>query len=356
MDEDVDEILLTNILKDFGMAIPSELTSQGFLKDLEERLGDFARLEGFMSTTRIENLVNEDACRELFKRTKGLEAEISAKVTLTGGEDWTLNFLKGVNESDFIAFVKLVGPLYYAFRVANDMDKILDSLTNNIKAALFIYLFQNLYELLMGNIDACIYVYLNKNALAMGQSINYYRKEYIEKRKLKRSQREDVGEHATAGLIYGILKEVYEKECFDAGKTVDTALWSNTIFNTMTERLRNMSAHFNAFYDDKINKIVFLNGEKLSMQDFLALYQRLFLFLYRWMDLYISGAKDEDAFIAKMKDEITKMLRVSSRLMLQINRSGKQKYWNIFIQERWGSKVVKFNEEEEDRTIQGQTS
>ena len=259
-----------------------------------------------------------------------------------------MEFLRKVNESDFIAFIKLIGPIYYTFSLASDINEKSDQLTNNIKIALFIYLFQNLFELLMSNIDACLYVYINKNMQSSGENINNYKKKYIEKRKQNREQAEDIGEHATAGMIYGMVKEIYKQECINSGSSEDLTMWENTIFNKMTEKLRNASAHFNAFYDNKINKIVFLDGEKLSIPEFMELYQRLFGFIYNWMNLYPADPKDENAFAVKIKGETAKMLKTCLRLMTQIGRSGQQKRWNIYIQYKYGSKIVRFEQKEND--------
>ena len=342
------EGLITNILTSFGMAIPTGLADEGFLRDFEERLTDFSRLRNFLSNTKPEKLIKEDSCKELFNSAKVIDTEVSQRLSLSKGELWSINFLKSVNESDFVAFMKIIGPMYYTIRVAKDVNKLREVLANNLKAAIFIYLFQNLYELLMSNIDACLYVYLNKNPQVQGtQNINRYRKDYIEERKQKRSSKTDRGEHATAGMISGILREIYELECKANHTSIDASLMGDTIFNTMTKDLRNASAHFNAFYDERINKIVFLDGTQMSMEEFMALYERLFLFLYKWMDMYLSGAKGETDFVKKIHDETGKMLTLCLRLMMQIERSGKQKYWEIFIQNTWGNSTVKFEEKQE---------
>ena len=348
------EGLITNILTSFGMAIPTGLTDEGFLRDFEERLTDFSRLRNFLSNTKPEKLIKEDSCKELFNSAKAIDTEVSQRLSLSKGELWSINFLKSVNESDFVAFMKMIGPMYYMIRVAKDIDNNNDALTKNLKAAIFIYLFQNLYELLMGNIDACLYVYLSKNQQIQGaQNINKYRKDYIEGRRQKRDNQTDRGEHATAGMISGILREVYDLECRAADIPIDTSLMNDTIFNAMTKDLRNASAHFNAFYDERINKIVFLDGTQMSMEEFITLYERLFLFLYRWMDRYLSGAKGEAEFVKKIHDETGNMLTLCSRLMLEIERSGKQKYWEIFIQNTWGNSTVKFErKQEQDLTNQ----
>ncbi|MEM0142868.1 MAG: hypothetical protein QXL94_02795 [Candidatus Parvarchaeum sp.] len=342
------EGLITNILASFGMAIPTELTDEGFLRDFEDRLTDFSRLRNFLLNTKPEKFIKEDLCKGLFNSAKAIDTEISKRLSLSKGDLWSITFLKSVNESDFVAFIKVIGPIYYLIKVAKDIDNNKDALTKNLKAAISIYLFQNLYELVMGNVDACLYVYLNRNPQVRGtQYINKYRKDYIEERKQKRSSRTDRGEHATAGMISGILGEIYDLECRTDDIPIDAGLMSDTIFNAMTKDLRNASAHLNAFYDEKLNKIVFLDGTQISMEEFIALYERMFLFLYRWMDMYLGDAKGETDFVKKIYEEIGNMLDSCLRLMLEIGRSGKQKYWYIFIQNTWGNSTVKFEKKQE---------
>ena len=147
-----------------------------------------------------------------------------------------------------------------------------------------------------------------------------------------------------------MLGEIYRQECQKNNVQEEQNLFDDTIFNTMTERFRNTSAHFNAFYDDKINKIVFLNGEKMSIAKFVSLYERLFLFMYKWMDLYLESGSEE-AFVTKLKDELTKMLDASLKLMQQIERNGNHIYWEPVIWNRWGSKLIEFRENEAKKNM-----
>lgn len=342
------EGLIVNILTSFGIAIPTGLTEGGFLRDMEERLTDFTRLRNFLSVTKPSSLINEASCRELFNEARNINTEVAKRLSLSKGELWILTFLKGVNDSDLFAFIKMIGPLYYAIRVAKDIEKNMDALTNNLKAAIFIYLFQNLYELLLSIIDSCLYIYLNRAPQVQGtRDINNYRKKFIEDRKLKRGFMEDRGEHATAGLINGIFSEIYIQECSATNSRIEPNFMGDTIFNTLTRDLRNASAHFNAFYDEKINKIVFLDGTQMSMEEFVAMYERLFIFLYRWMELYLTDTADENAFVAKIEEEAGRMLDVCLRQLQQIERGGRQKYWGIFIEKTWGNSMVRFKEKRE---------
>jgi hypothetical protein len=252
-----------------------------------------------------------------------------------------------VNESDFVSFIKIVGPLYYAVRIASDIKEVHEDLTNNIKAALFIYLFQNLYELVLGTIDACFYVYLDKKEVVKGlEYTNRYRKEFIDKRKEARRIKGDKGEHASAGLIYGMLKEVYKEECENNHTFMDSTFLNDTIFNQMAEKLRNSSAHFNAFYDEKRDKIVFLNGDEITMEELIALYDKLFLFLATWMNLYLSEAKDDKAFADKIKEEMQKMVDRTEKMLHEIVRSGRQNDWNGVVRHVLGNSIVKFEKKE----------
>lgn len=341
------EGMALRIMTSFGMTIPSGLTKGGWLREFEKRLTNLTGLWYFVKTTKIDDLITDDDCIALFGRIQDIETEVQGRVTLSNGEAWTVNFLKSVNESDLISFIKIVGPLHYMIGVAKDIKKNGDNLTENLKAALFIYLFQNLYELLLGNIDACFYVYLERNPEIKGEKINYFRKEFVEKRKEARRTKMDIGEHADAGIIQGMLKEVYLQECESGQKTFDPTLLNDTIFNQMTKVLRNASAHFNAFYDDQRNKIVFLNGDEMTMDEFIGLYERLFLFLTTWMNLYLSGAKDGKAFARKLKEQMEKMRATAEKLLLTVHRSGRQADWNIFVERTWGNSVVKFEEKNE---------
>ncbi len=341
------EGMALEIMTSFGMTIPSGLAKGGWLREFEKRLTNLTALWYFVKNTNVDDFITDEDCIALFGGVQAIETEVQGRVALSNGELWTVGFLKSVNESDFISFIKMVGPLHYMVSLATDIEKNGDSLTKNLKAALFIYLFQNLYELLLGNIDSCFYVYLERTPGIRGEKINYFRKEFVEKRKEARRTKQDIGEHATSGVIQGMLKEVYKQECENDQKPFDATLLDDTIFNQMTERLRNSSAHFNAFYDDQRNKIVFLNGEEMTMDEFIGLYEKLFLFLTTWMNLYLSGAKDGKAFVSKLKEEMEKMRATAEKLLLTVQRSGRQADWNIFVQRMWGNSIVKFEEKKE---------
>jgi hypothetical protein len=335
--------MINDIITSLGMAIPSGLTDDGWLRKFEERLTDFSRLWGFVKSTKVEEIIKEQDCIELFERVRSIETDVQGRINLSKGEMWSLKFLKGINESDFIAFIKMVGPLHYMVRIASDIEKKGDDLTNNLRAALFIYLFQNLYELLLENIDSCFYVYLDRKDEVKGQkNINNYRQRFIVDRKEARKIKEDKGEHATAGMIHGMLKEVYKEECDNNQTSEDLTLLDDTIFNQMAKKFRNASAHFNAFYDENRNRIVFLNGEEMTMNEFTSLYDKLFLFLTQWMNLYLSEAKDSKAFANKIKEEMVKMLSRTERRLHEIERSGKRGAWNILVLKLWGNSIVKF--------------
>jgi hypothetical protein len=341
------EGMILEIMTSFGMAIPLGLTKRGWLREFEKRLTDITGLWYFVKTTKIDDLIKNEDCIELFGEVKTIKTEVQGRVALSNGEMWTLSFLKSINESDFISFIKMIGPLQYMVSLATDIKKNGDSLTKNLKAALFIYLFQNLYELLLSNIDSCFYVYLERTQEAKGEKIGYFRREFIEKRKEARRTRQDIGKHANPTIIQGMLREVYKQECENEHKYFYAAFLDDTIFNQMTARLRNSSAHFNAFYDDQRDKIVFLDGEEMTMGEFICLYEKLFLFLTTWADLYLSGAKDEMAFASKINEEMEKMRYRTEKLLHKIVRDGKQADWNIFIQKMWGNSMVRFEEKKE---------
>lgn len=341
------EGMVNEIISSLGTAIPASITDNRWMQDFEERLNDFSRLWNFIKSTKIEEIIKEQDCIELFEKVKAMEKDVQGRTSLNKGDIWTLDFLKGVNGSDAIAFIKMVGPLYYMIRIAADIEKRMNTLTSNLKAALFVYLFQNLYELLLENIDSCFYVYLDKKEKVKGQQhIDKFRKRFIIERRESRSQREDIGKHADAGLIHGMLKEVYTEECENNGRLEDKTLLEDTIFNKMAKKLRNSSAHLNAFYDEKINKIVFLNGDEMTMDEFISLYDKLFLFLTEWMELYLSGSKDGKAFADKIYEEMGKMLSQTEREMREIERRGDRKLWNMVVEKRWGSNIVKIKEKE----------
>ncbi len=341
------EGLINAIMTNIGMAIPLGLTDNIWLKDFEERLPDCLKLWNFVKNTNVGQIIKEQDCIEVFTYVRGIETEVQGRMTLSRGEIWILEFLKKVNESDFVSFIKIVGPLYYAVRIASDIKEVHEDLTNNIKAALFIYLFQNLYELVLGTIDACFYVYLDKKEVVKGlEYTNRYRKEFIDKRKEARRIKGDKGEHASAGLIYGMLKEVYKEECENNHTFMDSTFLNDTIFNQMAEKLRNSSAHFNAFYDEKRDKIVFLNGDEITMEELIALYDKLFLFLATWMNLYLSEAKDDKAFADKIKEEMQKMVDRTEKMLHEIVRSGRQNDWNGVVRHVLGNSIVKFEKKE----------
>ena len=341
------EGLINEILTSIGVAMPSGLTKEGWLRDFEARLGNCMLLWTFVKNTKVEELITDEQCAELYDKISSIETEVQKRMTLTKGETWILRFLRSINESDFVAFMKMIGPMHYTLRVVSDIEKSGEGLTDNIKVALFIYLFQNLYELLLNNVDSCFFVYLERNQTIEGQSINYFRKELIEGKKKARMKKEDIGKHATSGVIQGLLEDVYKDECDRKQVIADATLLDDTIFNQMAEKLRNSSAHFNAFYDDKRGKIVFLNGDEMSREEFISLYDKLFLFLTQWMNMYLEGTKDSAAFTAKIRMELNKMLIGAERLLHGIVRSGRAKDWNVVVWRLWGSHLVRFEEKNE---------
>ena len=86
MDNESDEGLLVTILKDFGMGIPSASISEGFLKEFEIRLDDFDRLKSFLTITKVETLIKDETCFDLFRNIKKIDEETNNKIPLTKGD------------------------------------------------------------------------------------------------------------------------------------------------------------------------------------------------------------------------------------------------------------------------------
>lgn len=350
MSENDNEDLIIVILEDLGIGIPIGLVESGWLNEFGKRIEDFWRLYGFLRETKVEEVIKDEQSRELYRYLKEQEAEISSRITLTKGDAWILNFLKNVEGSDIVAFMKLAGPLFYIKNIANDIKTKNRELTNNIKAALFIYLFQGIYEVLISNIDSCLYVYLDKNTQIKGKAINEYREKVINKRKDERKRKADVGKHASGSMINKVIKEIYHEECKTKNIKEEQNLFDEDTLNSVTytlrnpSALRNASAHFNMFYDDGINKIVFLNGKKMSIEEFVLLYERIFLFSYEWLHEYIES-DTEDEFVIKLKNELTKMLNIAIDSMKRIERQGYHTHWESVIWNMWGAKLVKFRTE-----------
>lgn len=346
MEEDDNEKLFDVILSDLNIAIPNSIINDSWLRHLKEVMTDFRRLLGFLSMTedQIGSYINEEQCKELYLQIKDIRENKSKEIAIADGDNWILNFLKSIDENDALTFFKLVGPIYYTLQISKDMDSKQKDLTDNIKAALFIYMFQNLYEILLSNIDSFFYIYLDKNRDIDGKNIKNYRKKILQKRKIERMYKKDIGKHASAAVLYGVIKDLYSNKCREENSKEDPNLLNATIFNSMEESLRNASAHFNAFYDDRTKKIVFLNRDEMSIDEFISLYKRLFVFVYEWMSKYIKS-EDGVEFANYIRNKFEEMMKNTIDRLRPIERNGKHVLWYPIIWNTFGNGNIGFRKE-----------
>lgn len=220
-------------------------------------------------------------------------------------------FSKANIESTF--FLDICGNAIYLTEVISELNKLENNNYENVKSAVLMWLYVNMYELICKTMTNGIEMYI-KN-----------KKEYKEmKEKIERKKKN--GEHLQAGEIadFFISLHVLNKD-------------NNSIFGKR-RILRNKISHSNIFYDAPTQKFVLSNGKTYEKSEFENEFKKMYEFLLEW--LYVSNDKNPDVLktIKRMIWNISKELR-------KIGRSGllRKEYSNIIIS--WEEESSKNSEE-----------
>lgn len=295
--------IIKHILEEKGIILPLPLLKNECILQLEKALSSgnpylVSRFYGRIASN-IDECVRIEWLDEFIVLSSRISEEISKKYGkfLTLDDEKILDFL--VSNAQFPEdFLAIVGPFYYLCRVADELEnnkKISDILFYTI----LLWIFVNLYEILLHHVDRRIYYYITSNNLEarFGRFMNI---------------RRDKGEHATAGLINKILSAIL------GISPKNQSLFGET---STPKIIRNKISHSNIFYEPEKKKIITLDGNEYSTEDFLKQYSQIYVFLIRWMEKSLGAEICDTNFKSEVVKSLKNIFKDLSRAFLQVERS-----------------------------------
>jgi len=259
----------------------------------------------------FDDYISVEDINKLFKKIEELSNNEKFQQKLSEDDKQIIEFLTKNTNLNNLDVLKIIGQEYFTIQVAEELEKT-DNLPDILKMALLMWCFVNIYELTLVNVDKRILVYLEKNNKNEDNDI----------KRFLSVNRKDYKDHATAELINNVF-------C----KILNLKEENNSIFgkSSKPKLIRNKISHSNLFYDSEKNKIVLLNSEEYSIEDFLKEYYTLFNFLAEWIKTGRGGKFDEKMLI----DSLKKMFHALSSDYLKIERSGELKKMYCYYIIKW---------------------
>jgi len=254
----------------------------------------------------FDDYISVEAINKLFKKIEELSNNEKFQQKISEDDKKIIEFLsknQNLNSSDFL---KILGQEYFTIQVVEELEKT-DNLPNILKIPLIMWLFLNLYELILFNVDRRLFEYLK----------NTDKKDDEDIRRFLKINRENK-DHAMPENINKILTKI-----------LDLKEENNSIFGRISKAklIRNKIAHANLFYDSEKNKLVSSNLEEYSAEDFLKGYYTLFNFLIELNKAQLGGKIDAKILI----DSLKKMFHDLSSQYLRIERAGLRKEFYSYI-------------------------
>lgn len=291
--------LIRYLLEKEEIILPTILLKQKAILELEQNLKKGRPLSVAQFFKKVydnfDEYIDIKGVDKLFKIIKEI-SEMGNSYHKTSEDDKKIiEFLVKETEIEYTHILEIIGQWYFILQVAGELEKSANKLPDVLKIALFMWCFVNIYELVLHEID--------RRLLAYFKTQNYESKNV---KKLKKVKREKYGEHATAGLINNIFREILNmKED------------NNSIFGK-SRLIRNKISHSNMFYDSEKREIILLNGKKYTVDDFLNEYYKVFNFLCTWINKALGGEFSKERIISDIK----KYFKALSIAFLNIERNG----------------------------------
>ena len=302
--------LIWKVLRREGIMLPLSLLQQEVLIEMEEkiRLGYSATYHYLWKIGKSpDSTINKIKCNELIGIIDDFYAKISKEgIDLEPDDEKIIDFLSKNKKINLRTFLELLGPLQMILDIIKASEE--SEFSKIIKATLALYIFQNMYELLLQLVDRYLYIHLNEI-----KAIEFY-KRFGEVNRME-------GEHAWASLINDVfvMLKVVEKE-------------NNSIFRIFSKQFRNKIAHFTLFYDSKRDRVVLPNGGELTLEEISKHYKYIYLFMYKWLeetlvDKHIDKNNLEATLKEAFKEAYSDLLHEFKRKF----RAGVAKRWGTYI-------------------------
>lgn len=269
------------------------------IEELEQRLQSGSPMKVYQFYRNLPEVVDSEALTELSE-----EVETTGTDHLTGDDEAVIDFLtEKARRSTHKDFINITGVLIHNSEIARELSQD-DDLPRNVEVSALLWMYLNLYEIILDTISQGLYQYYSETGV---------RETQIE---TIRSRLDD-GEHLMAGEIEDELKGL---NVLENGH--------ESIFSKQRSRfLRNKLGHANVFYDAEADVFTVTNGERYSFDEFMEEYEILYQFMVDW--LY--QINDEDANIEATTDEfLEEISRRYSRKFLKIER-GYRREFNKYI-------------------------
>lgn len=288
--------LLENILEEYegqGITIPAKLMDSELLQELEEKLerGNPAEVKVFYSD--LPDRVDYDTLDSLSDEVTEIEDDLLSE------DDFKLiEFFSGETSNDTIQyFLRISGVLVNIFEIVEELEEQ-DELPANIESSVYLWIYLNLYELILGNMTQ----FLLKHYREEG---NQSEIDYIE-------GKIEEGEHLTAGKLEMHLTE-----------TIGVLPRDNdsVLSEEGSKLLRNKVGHANIYYDDSVDKFILTDGERYSFDEFMEEFEVLLQFGAHWL-LNLNGELGGDEDVSEtIKEYFEKLGNKVGKTMVKIERS-----------------------------------
>jgi hypothetical protein len=292
------------ILHNMGVVLPLNLLKKPFIQGLDAALdsGNAFTLRHFLQKTveNIDDLVKTDSLDGFFDEIEKTRREITSS-SLTNDDQKIIDFLAKSKKLGFKCFMQIIGPISVIDELLTDMGETKEKygLSKKIEVALYLYLFQSIYETMILSFDRFLYEYVSGNNIKLSY-------------KFMKIDRSATG-HIEAGGINSALVQL---------KVVDGN--NDSIVNTPFRGKRNAIGHFNAFYDSELDKII-INNEYMSLGELVEAFERLYLFFMSWMDCsFPANNLTRETFVEEFKKatviDLEKTIQLLSRDVIRAHR------------------------------------
>ena len=311
-EKDSEPKLIQYLLDKEEIVLPTFCLKQNMIKELESILREGKPLLVSKFFKRVnenfEDYISRDEINKLFDNINKLSNNEKFQQKISEDDKKIIEFLsknQNLNSSDYL---KILGQEYFIIQVVEELEKT-DNLPNILKIPLIMWLFLNLYELILFVVDRRLFEYLKNTDKKDDKDI---------KRFLKINRKNK--DHAMPENINKILTKI-----------LDLKEENNSIFVRISKAklIRNKIAHANLFYDSEKNKLVSSNFEEYQAEDFLKGYYTLVNFLIEWNKAELGGKIDAKILV----DYLKKMFHYLYAAYLRIERAGLRKefYAHIII-------------------------
>jgi len=307
-----DTKLVSYLLEKEEIILPTVILKQKIILEFEENLRKekpfFMRNFCKNVVTRFDEYIDIKGIDKILNLITELFQHENFQQCISTDDKKIIDFLVKETKLKDIKALEIIGPQFFTFQVVDDLEKSGKGLTKILKIMLLMCCFVNIYELILHEIDRRLLTY---------PKLKEYKNGSVD-RFIKKVNRDEYKDHATAGLINEVL-------C----KILNLREDNNSIFGKSAKPrlIRNKISHSGMFYDSEKNKVILLNGQEYSVEEFLGEYYKIFNFLFNWINMLFDGNLNKEKIISDLK----KLFEVFSSEYLKIERSGLSKQYASWI-------------------------